>query len=170
MSQQTTTIRRDMPIGRLSRIGAAIAGTIAAIALSISGAGVANADTVVDPSGYLVGDTVYFSYSNWASCAMHPNGWVGCDMSGRTMNWVGLQVSNISIDLSFLPAHPAIGPLGTHGQAGSRQLAGTSAPDSSSNASITYGGATCVTSNFRGEVSCTSQGHSFNFGFSQGYN
>ncbi|MBU3060912.1 hypothetical protein KO481_05160 [Nocardia sp. NEAU-G5] len=174
MSKQQTTIRRGIPGGRLSRIGAAIAGTILATgAIAIAGTGVANATAVpVDPSGYLVGNTVYFTAPNLGNCAMQSNGWVGCDLA-QTENWAGFQVSNIGIDLGFLPAHPAIGPIGTHGQAGSRQLVPPApAPGQAygPDASISYGGATCTVSGFRAEVSCNSQGHSFSFGFTEGYN
>lgn len=159
----------------LAHVGTAIAGTVlAAAAVSISSTAVANADTVVgDPASYLVGDTVYFSYGNMANCAIRPNGDVGCDITSGTMNWNGFQVGNISIDLPFLPAHPAFGPLGQHGRPGSLQLSGgRPAPGTAygPDASITYAGVTCVGSGFRAEVSCSSKGHSFSFGFTSGYN
>ncbi len=166
MSKRTMMSRCSLRGGGLARIGTAIAGTVAvAAAITMFGTPVASADTVANPSNYLVGNTVYFSYIG-ADCAMQSDGWVGCDLTGQTMNWAGFPVSNISIDLPFLPAHPAFGPLGTHGRAGSRTLDN---PVYGTNTTLTYGGATCTTSNFRGEISCTSQGHNFNYGFSQGY-
>ncbi|MEC3958851.1 hypothetical protein VMT65_37850 [Nocardia sp. CDC153] len=159
------------------RIGSALAGAALAVAaVSISGSGTASADTVVaNPADYLVGDTVYFSYGNLANCAMRPNGDVGCDITNGTMNWYGLQVSNISIDVAILPAHPALGPLGQHGRPGSPQLSGGGPTPGSnspygSDATLTYGGATCSGSGFRSEVTCTSKGHQFSFGFTSGYN
>ncbi|MGW4121739.1 hypothetical protein [Nocardia sp. NPDC004711] len=159
------------------RINTALAAAALAVAAaSISSSAVANAETVVaNPADYLVGDTVYFAYSNLASCAIRPNGDVGCDITNYDMRWYGLPISNISIDVPFLPAHPALGPLGLHGRPGSPQLTGGGpVPGSNSpygpDASLTYGGATCTGSGFRGVVSCTSKGHHFNFGFVSDYN
>lgn len=158
----------------LARAGSAIAGVaLAAAAASISGTAVANATVIENPSIYLIGNTVYFSYGNMANCSMDPNGNVGCDVANGTINWYGLPTSNISIDLPFLPAHPAIGPLGEHGRPGSAQLSsGQPGPGQAypPDASLTYGGATCIGSGFRGEVTCNSKGHSFSFGFTTGYN
>lgn len=159
-----------------ARFGSTVVGSALAIAaLSMFQLPAANADTVVvNPADYMIGDTVYFTYGNLAYCAMHSNGDVGCDIANGTMNWYGFQVSNISIDLPFLPAHPAFGPVGTHGVPGSAVLSGGGAAPGSNNpygpdASITYGGATCTGSGFRGEVSCASKGHQFSFGFTTSY-
>ncbi|MFE3023662.1 hypothetical protein [Nocardia tengchongensis] len=159
------------------RIGTALAGAaLAAAAVSISGSAVANAEAVVaDPNAYLVGDTVYFSYGNMANCAIKPNGDVGCDATGYDLRWYGMAVTNLSIDAAFLPAHPALGPIGVHGRSGSPALTGGGpTPGSNSpygpDATITYGGATCNGSGFRGVISCTSKGHHFNFGFVTDYN
>lgn len=157
-----------------TRIGTALAGTALAIGASLSGTGTAAADSIAqDPANYLIGDTVYFTYGNLANCAMRPNGDVGCDITNGTMNWYGLQISNISIDLPFLPAHPPLGPLGQHGRADSAALTpGQPAPGSGygADATITYGGATCSGSGFRAQVTCNSKGHHFSFGFTTGYN
>ncbi|MGW4534695.1 hypothetical protein ACWEOI_27480 [Nocardia sp. NPDC004340] len=159
------------------RIGTALAGAaLTAAAVSISGSAVASAETVVaDPNAYLVGDTVYFSYSNLANCAIKPTGDVGCDATSIDLRWYGLPVTNLTIDAAFLPAHPAIGPIGVHGRPGSPLLTGGGpTPGSNSpygpDATITYAGTTCNGSGFRGAISCNAKGHHFTFGFVTDYN
>ncbi|MGW4767953.1 hypothetical protein ACWEO2_07920 [Nocardia sp. NPDC004278] len=142
-----------------------VGAAVAVATVSLASGGVASAADL-DPAPYLVGDTVYFSYGNMASCAMHPNGDVGCDIQPGTARWFGiLPVTDLAIDLPFLPAHPT---FGQHGMAGSPGLAldpSTSTNPYPGNATISYGGATCVGSGARAELSCRSKGHSFAFGF-----
>jgi hypothetical protein len=174
VTNELAVSHRRLSAGGLFRAGASVAATaVAAVAVSMSGAGVANAAVPVDPSGYLSNGTVYFSYSNMANCAIESNGNVGCDSIGAPITWFGIPVTNVSIDLPFLPAHPALGPLGTHGQPGSRQLSGTSPGPGQAygqDGSITYAGTTCVVGSMRAEVTCTAKGHSFGFGFSNNFN
>ncbi|RMI34832.1 hypothetical protein [Nocardia stercoris] len=155
------------------RTGTVFAGAVLAAATVSAFTPAANADSfAVDPASYLVGDTVYFTAPNLGNCAMRPNGYVGCDIVGVPMNWYGFQVNNIGIDLPFLPPHPAVGPLGTHGQDSQVLAPGQPGPGQAygPDASISYGGSTCVVSGFRGEVSCSSGQHNFSFGFTTGYN
>ncbi|MFE7802162.1 hypothetical protein [Nocardia sp. NPDC057440] len=122
---------------------------VAAVALSMTGAAVAGAA----PAQTVDDDTVYFGYAG-ANCAIHSNGDVGCDIPGGT-NLFGFMVTDLAIDLPFLPAHPTFGLTGPHGRAGSPPIAGT----------LTNGGASC-TGGGRGALFCTSKGHSFSFGWS----
>ncbi|MEV5652729.1 hypothetical protein AB0L57_31145 [Nocardia sp. NPDC052254] len=145
----------------------------AAVAVACAGTGVASADpfvaangpTVQNPADYLVGDTVYFS-AGYANCSMHPNGDVGCDISPGIANLWGIPITNLAIDLPFLPAHPTFGLTGALGRADSRSIgSGPSSDGYDYGGVINYGGATCSAGG-RGAVQCNSKGHSFNFGWS----
>ncbi|WP_227984676.1 hypothetical protein [Nocardia spumae] len=150
-----------------------IGAAAAAVAVAGVGTGVASADpfvaangpTVQNPADYLVGDTVYFS-AGYANCSMRPNGDVGCDISPGIANLWGIPITNLAIDLPFLPAHPTFGLTGALGRPGSRSIgSGPAADGYDYGGTISYGGATC-SGGGRGAVSCTSKGHSFNFGWS----
>lgn len=129
----------------------------AALAMSLTGAGVASAidypaPVPVSPDAYLQGDTVYFS-SGSLNCSIKPTGVVGCDIvGGQFLTQVPFspKVYDIAIDVPWFPAHPTFGIGGPHGRAGSKQLEG----------SVSYGGANCQVG-FKGALTCTSMGHSF---------
>lgn len=152
---------------------AVIAGSVAAIAISMAGGAVAGAEpfvaangpTVQNPADFLVGDTVYFN-AGYANCSIHPNGDVGCDISPGIATLFGVPINNVAIDLPFLPAHPTFGLTGPLGRAGSRPFdPGPSVDGYDYGGVITYGGATCSAGG-RGAVQCSSKGHTFNFGWS----
>ncbi|MFE3189438.1 hypothetical protein ACFXHA_10545 [Nocardia sp. NPDC059240] len=131
---------------------------IAAAAVSLTGTGTAGADT----NDYLIGDTVYFN-SGPAQCSIRPNGDVGCDIASGIATWLGvIPVTDLVIDVSFLPAHPTFGAFGPHGRADARTL------DQGPNgygSTVSYAGATC-SGGGRGGTSCQAKGHSFSFGWS----
>jgi hypothetical protein len=142
----------------------------AAVALSLTSFGIANAlpnpyaVTPVDPGAYLVGDTVYFSTGNLTNCAIHVNGDVGCDLGQPTPLdgfVIPISVTDLAINVPFLPAHPEFGLTGPHGRPGSPQL-GIWDNGGWLAASVSYAGATCeAPGNGRGALSCTSKGHRF---------
>ncbi len=155
------------------KIRALIGGSLAAVAISMFGAGAATAapeisptaGTVLNPADYLVGDTVYFS-AGYANCSMHPNGDVGCDINPGVANLYGIPINNLAIDLPFLPAHPTFGLTGPLGRPGSRSIdPGPAADGYDYGGTINYGGASC-SGGGRGAITCYSKGHSFNFGWS----
>ncbi len=155
------------------KIRTLIGGTIAAVALSMAGGAVATAApattataaTAVNPADYLVGDTVYFSIGS-VNCSMHTNGDVGCDIPAGIANFYGLPITNLAIDLPFLPAHPTFGLTGPLGRPDSRSLdVGPAADGYDYGGVINYGGATC-SGGGRGAITCSSKGHSFSFGWS----
>ncbi|MET7771758.1 hypothetical protein [Nocardia sp. NPDC005366] len=145
------------------RVPSVIGATIAALALSMGGAATANAAPIqaadIEVSPYLVGDSVYFSVGD-VNCAMHANGDVGCDIPAGIAKWFNIiPVTDLAIDIPFLPAHPS---FTTHGRPGSPGLPS----DANGYAStISYGGATCFGGG-RGAIGCSSKGHSFSFGWS----
>ncbi len=140
-----------------------ISATIAALAMTTIGAGVANAGSPsVDPTPYLVNGTAYFSVGS-VNCDIQSNGDVGCDIPAGIAKWYDvIPVTDLAIDLPFLPAHPTFGLLGPHGRPGSL---GLPASYGDAGSSITYAGATC-SGGGRGGIYCTSKGHSFAFGWS----
>lgn len=135
---------------------------VAALAVSMTGVGAANAaPPTVDVTPYLVGTTAYFSVDG-ANCGIQANGAVGCDIPAGMAKWYNvIPITDLSIDVSFLPAHPTFGLFGPHGRAGSPAL-----PEGDGYGStISYAGATC-SGGGRGAISCSSMGHSFSFGWS----
>ncbi|WP_157163580.1 hypothetical protein [Nocardia aobensis] len=150
-----------------------VAGVFVAAGVTITGGAIASAapavspvsGSVLDPSDYLVGDTVYFSTS-YANCSMHANGDVGCDISPGTANLWGIPINDLVISLPFLPAHPNFGLMGPHGRAGSRSIDPGATPDGYDyGGMLRFGGATCSAGG-RAALSCSSKGHSFSFGSS----
>lgn len=146
-----------------------ISAAVLAAGLSFAAFGSANAlpdpyaPTPVDPANYLVGDTAYFSLINGANCAIHANGDVGCDFPAPVPLAGILPVTDVSIDVPFLPAHPLFGLGGPHGRPGSPVLGIPNGSKYPSPASISYAGATCSAPG-RGAFTCTSKGHSFAYG------
>jgi len=142
-----------------------VGATIAALAISTAGAAVANATpgeaTSVDVAPYLVGTTAYFTVDG-ANCGIQASGAVGCDIPAGVAKWFDvIPITDLAIDLPFLPAHPTFGLVGSYGRPGSLAL-----PDPGGYGSIiSYAGATC-SGGGRGAVSCSSMGHSFSFGWS----
>lgn len=135
---------------------------VATLAVSMAGTAVADAASPgVDVTPYMVGTTAYFS-ADGANCSIQSNGDVGCDIPAGMAKWYNvIPVTDLSIDLPFLPAHPTFGLVGQHGRAGSLALPQGDGYGST----ISYAGATC-SGGGRGAVSCSSKGHSFSFGWS----
>ncbi|MCX4091372.1 hypothetical protein [Nocardia sp. alder85J] len=138
---------------------------VAAAGLSVAGGAVAGAapmraaDLQVDVAPYLVGDTVYFS-AGGANCSIHPDGSAGCDIPAGIAKWYNiLPVTDLVIDIPFLPAHPE---WVQHGQPGSLSLPSDA---NGYDSTISYAGASCYGGG-RGAIGCTSKGHSFSFGWS----
>ncbi|MEV0354916.1 hypothetical protein AB0H71_02535 [Nocardia sp. NPDC050697] len=145
------------------KISSALGAAVAVLAVTAGAAGTAGAAPIraaeVELSPYLAGDTVYFS-TGGVNCAIHANGDVGCDIPPGVARWFDLfPITDLAIDIPFLPAHPA---FRTHGRPGSPQLP----PGPNGYAStISYAGATCYGGG-RGGTGCSSKGHSFAFGWS----
>ncbi|RDI65824.1 hypothetical protein [Nocardia pseudobrasiliensis] len=148
---------------------------VAAVAITMTGAAVASAApdwdnpylVQADPADFLVGDTVYFAEYGGPSCAIHPNGDVGCDLRpGGQALWGVVPITDIAIDVPFLPAHPTFGLTGAHGRPGSRLITDVPRPPDRQyqGTRIDYGGATCIAGLPRGGMSCTSKGHTFSLG------
>ncbi|WP_282783562.1 MULTISPECIES: hypothetical protein [unclassified Nocardia] len=137
---------------------------VTAAALAVTGTGVANAQPTdhVNPTDYLIGDTVYFTAAG-ANCSIRANGDVGCDIPAGIAKWLNvIPVRDLVIDVPFLPAHPTFGAFGPQGRADSRSLPGGPIGYGST---ISYAGASCHGGG-RGGLSCQSKGHSFSFGWS----
>jgi hypothetical protein len=147
------------------RVRTILGAAVAVAGMSMAGTAVAGAapmraaDAPVDVTPYLVGDTAYFNVGI-ADCAIHADGSVGCDIEPGIARWYGLlPVTDLAIDIPFLPAHPE---WIQHGQPGSPALPANSIGYDST---ITYAGATC-SGGGRGGVACSSKGHAFSFGWS----
>ncbi|WP_019926825.1 hypothetical protein [Nocardia sp. BMG111209] len=147
------------------RVRGILGAAVAATGLAVAGGAVAGAsplratDLQVDPGPYLVGDTAYFSAGS-ADCAIHADGSVGCDMPAGVARWYDiLPVTDLAIDIPFLPAHPE---WVRHGRPGSPSLPSDA---NGYDSTISYAGASC-NGGGRGAISCTSKGHSFSFGWS----
>ncbi|WP_159846878.1 hypothetical protein [Nocardia sp. CY41] len=121
-----------------------------------------------DPADFMVGDTVYFSgWLGSSNCAIHPNGDVGCDLSPGHTLWGIVPISDVAIDVPFLPAHPTFGLGGPHGRPGSRWITDVPRPEGKvyQGTRISYAGVICIGGLPRGAgVACTSKGHSFTDG------
>ncbi|WP_327145342.1 hypothetical protein [Nocardia sp. NBC_01327] len=132
---------------------------VAAAAISMVGTGTANADAV-NPNDYLIGDTVYFNVG-YAQCSIKPDGTAGCDIQSGIAKWLNvIPVTDLVIDVPFLPAHPTFGVFGPYGRGDANSL-----PNTEISSTITYAGATCYGGG-RGAIGCNSKGHSFSFGWS----
>ncbi|MBY8864073.1 hypothetical protein K7711_46975 [Nocardia sp. CA2R105] len=141
------------------RMRAFVGAAAAAAAMSMLGVTTAHADAV-NPNDYMIGDTVYFNVG-YAQCSIKPDGTTGCDIAPGIAKWLGIvPVSDLAIDVAFLPAHPTFGLLGPYGRSDAKSL-----PNSEFSSTISYAGATC-SGGGRGGVGCTSKGHSFSFGWS----
>ncbi|MEC3920242.1 hypothetical protein [Nocardia sp. CDC160] len=138
----------------------AFAGTaLATVAISMIGTGTASAEAL-NPNDFLIGDTVYFN-AGYAQCSIKPDGTTGCDIAPGIAKWLNMiPVTDLAIDLAFLPAHPTFGLLGPHGRSDANSL-----PVTEFSSTITYAGATC-TGGGRGGIQCVSKGHTFSFGWS----
>ncbi|TSD99208.1 hypothetical protein FOS14_12640 [Skermania sp. ID1734] len=161
------------------KVGIALV-TAAAGAVLLAGAATASAlpnpyePVPVDPNQYLVGDTAYFDLGDGTECAIYPTGNVGCAFPQPialtiTGSPVRPMVTNLVIDVPWLPAHPE---PGFTGRSGSRQL-GVPVTDANGNtigwrgAEISYAGASCGNGGERGGWGCSSKGH--HFGGGNGY-
>lgn len=132
---------------------------VAAAAISMVGTGTASADAL-NPNDYKIGDTVYFN-AGYAQCSIKPDGTTGCDIAAGIARWLNIiPVTDLAIDVAFLPAHPTFGLFGPYGRSDSRPL-----PNTAYGSTISYAGATCIAGG-RGGIKCTSKGHSFAFGWS----
>ncbi|MGW5106649.1 hypothetical protein [Nocardia sp. NPDC004123] len=133
---------------------------VAAAAISMACAGTANADAV-NPNDYMIGDTVYFNVGP-AQCSIKSDGTTGCDIASGIARWLNMiPVTDLAIDVPFLPAHPTFGVFGPYG----RSDANTLPQGNGYGSTITYAGATC-SGGGRGGILCNSKGHSFDFGWS----
>ncbi|MFE3752887.1 hypothetical protein ACFXO9_01130 [Nocardia tengchongensis] len=133
---------------------------VAAAAISLVGTGTASADAV-NPGDYLIGDTAYFNVGP-AQCSIKADGSAGCDIAAGIAKWLNIiPVTDLAIDMAFLPAHPTFGVFGHYGRADANTLPQGNGYGST----ITYAGATC-SGGGRGAIQCTSKGHSFSFGWS----
>ncbi|MVU78622.1 hypothetical protein GPX89_15370 [Nocardia sp. ET3-3] len=142
------------------RAFAAMACAAAALSLVGTGTGTATADAV-NPGDYMIGDTVYFN-AGPAQCSIKSDGTTGCDIAPGIAKWLNIiPVTDLAIDVPFLPAHPTFGVFGHYGRADANTLPQGDGYGST----ITYAGATC-SGGGRGAIQCTAKGHSFNFGWS----
>lgn len=133
---------------------------VAAAAISMVGASTANADAV-NPNDYMIGDTVYFN-TGPAQCSIKSDGTAGCDIAPGIAKWLNMiPVTDLAIDVPFLPAHPTFGVFGPYG----RSDASTLPQGNGYGSTISYAGATC-SGGGRGAIQCNSKGHSFSFGWS----
>lgn len=133
----------------------------AAIAVSLAGTATAGADPV-NPNDYLIGNTVYFN-AGPAQCSIGPDGTTGCDIAPGIAKWLDMiPVTDLAIDVPFLPAHPTFGVFGAYGRSDAQWLG--QGPNGYGS-TISYAGATC-SGGGRGGISCNSKGHSFSFGWS----
>jgi hypothetical protein len=149
---------------------------VAAVAVTLTGTAVASATPDVnnpnlieaDPADFMVGDTVYFSgWLGASNCAIHPNGDVGCDLSPGHTLWGIVPISDVAIDIPFLPAHPTFGSAGAHGRPGSRWITDVPRPEGKvyQGTRISYAGVTCIGGLPKGAgVTCVAKGHSFTDG------
>ncbi|MTE15572.1 hypothetical protein [Nocardia aurantiaca] len=133
---------------------------VAAVAVTLAGNAVASADPIpLNPDDYKVGDTVYFA-ANASGCQIRPTGDVGCWYGAGGAGWFGLPVSDLVIDLPFLPAHPSFGLWGEVARPGAKSF-----PLDDGTYTLSYAGATCtVTGGAHFTTTCTSKGHSFTRG------
>ncbi|WP_330179008.1 hypothetical protein OHB26_21145 [Nocardia sp. NBC_01503] len=136
---------------------------MAAAAVALAGTSVAHADSdEVNVNDYLIGDTAYFN-TGIASCSIKANGDVGCDIQSGIAKWLNIiPITDLAIDMPFLPAHPTFGAFGHYGRSDAQVLGGGPIGYGST---INYAGASCHGGG-RGGFSCTAKGHGFSFGWS----
>ncbi|WP_405487919.1 hypothetical protein [Nocardia sp. NBC_00511] len=139
-----------------------IAAGAAAVLLTGNGIAAASPQDEVNVADYLIGDTAYFSSTD-SLCSIDKSGNVGCDIQPGVAKWLNMiPVTDLAIDVSFLPAHPTFGVFGPHGRSDSRDLGQGPVGYGST---IDYAGATCHGGG-RGGITCSSKGHSFSYGWS----
>ncbi|MBF6196186.1 hypothetical protein U3653_32145 [Nocardia sp. CDC186] len=146
----------------------ATAGCAAAAAVAL-GAAPATAE-VVDPSPYVVGDSVYFN-ANGLNCSIGPDGSAGCDVAPpQAVMWVSFNgargqgipwpyVPAIVVDHSGMPAHPDWSGGNKHTlPGGNPALVG--APFNPP--TITWGGTNCFAT-YSLQMGCSAEGGAHGF-------